>query len=159
MKFRRMQQIPDRGTLEDLLPEDLYRLFAETRLVHAPKRDDLGRLRPSFAARELFDSAAGAAGLLRGSRTIKSAIDKMARKHGLKKVTAVTSESVRDSNLFDSMEDMAVGTEVACLQAGLQGLDARLEGFTRLAAAWAEGDLVSLRAHANDPATEVCNPW
>lgn len=154
-----MRQIPDRGTLNDLLPEDLYELFLETQLRYAPKRDDLGRLRPSEAAKELFDSAARSASLERGSRTIHRAIQKRARKHGLKEVTAVISERVEDSDLLDSisMAETSAGAEQTCLQVHLQTLDARLEGLTRLAEAWAEGDLASIRAHPGDPATEVCS--
>ena len=157
-QFRRMRQIPDRGTLNDLLPEDLYELFLQTQLLYAPKRDDLGRLRPSEAAKELFDSAARSASLERGSRTIHRAIHKRARKHGLKEVTAVISQRVEDSDLLDSMAEMSAGAEQTCLKVRLQGLDARLEGLRRRAAAWAEGDLASVRAHPGDLATEVCNP-
>ncbi len=156
-QFRRMRQIPDRGTLNDLLPEDLYELFLQTQLLYAPKRDDLGRLRPSEAAKELFDSAARSAGLERGSRTIRRAIQKRARKHGLKEVTAVISQRVEDSDLLDAMAETSAGAEQTCLQVRLQTLDDRLEGLTRLAEAWAGGDLASIRAHPGDRATEVCS--
>ena len=66
-QFKRKQRIPARGTLEDVLPEGLYQLYLETQLRYAPTRDDIERLRPSFAAKELFDSAAQSAGLERGA--------------------------------------------------------------------------------------------
>ena len=154
-KFKRTRRIPDRRTLEDLLPEDLYQLFLETRLRYAPKRDNLERLRPSVAAEELFDSAAQSAGLESG-RTIRWAIEKRARKHNVKKVP--TAIFLQDSALLDSMEEMSAGAEQTCLQARLQGLDAQLEARTRLATAWAEGDLASLRAHPGDSATDACDP-
>ena len=156
-RFRRTRRIPDRGTLEDLLPEDLYQLFLETRLRYAPKRDDLERLRPSVATKKLFDSAAQSAGLEPG-RTIYRAIEKRARKHSVKEVPTVLSQRYKDSTLLDSMEEMSAGAEQTCLQARLQGLDAQLEARTRLATAWAEGDLASLRAHPGDSATEACDP-
>ena len=155
-QFRRTRRIPDRGTLEDLLPEDLYQRFLETRLRYAPKRDALDSLRPSVAAKELFDSAAESAGLERG-RTIHRAIEKRARKHNVKEMPTVLSERHKDSTLLDAMEEMSAGAERTCLQARLQGLDARLEVHTRLASAWAEGDLASLRAHPGDSATEACD--
>ena len=159
-KYRRTRRIPDRGTLEDLLPEDLYQLFLETRLRYARKRDDFERLRPSVAAKELFDSAAQSAGLESGF-TIHRAIDKRARKHNVKEVPTVLSQRYKDSTILDAMEEMeemSASAEQACLQARLQGLDAQLEAHTRLAAAWAEGDLASLRAHPGDSATEACDP-
>ena len=55
------------------------------------------------------------------------------------------------------MQETSPGAEQACLQALLQGLDAQLEAHTRLAAAWAVGDLASIRAHSGDSATGVCN--
>ncbi len=102
-KYRRTRRIPDRGTLENLLPEDLYQLFSETRLSYAPKRDDLERLRPSVAAKELVDSAAESAGLQSGL-VICRAIEQRAKKHNVKKVPTVLSERFKDSSLLDSME-------------------------------------------------------
>lgn len=154
--IKRFQRIPDRGTLEGVLPADLYQLFSETRLRYAPKRDNLEELRPSVAAEELVDSAAQSAGLESG-RTIGRAIEKRAKKHRVKKVPSRLSERYKESPLFDSMQETSPGAEQACLQALLQGLDAQLEAHTRLAAAWAVGDLASIRAHSGDSATGVCN--
>lgn len=156
--IKRVRRIPDRGTLESVLPEDLYQLFSETRLRYAPKRDNLEELRPSVAAEELFDSAAQSAGLESG-RTISRAIEKRAKKHNVKKVPAHLSERYKDSPLFDSTQEMSPDAEQTCLQAGLQRLDAQVEEHTRLAAAWAVGDLASLRAHPGDSATGVCDSF
>lgn len=157
--IKRIRRIPDRGTLEDVLPEDLYQLFSETRLRYAPKRDNLEELRPSIAAEELFDSAAQSAGLESGLRTIGRVIEKRAKKHNVKKVPAHLSERYKESPLFDSMQEMSPGTEQTCLQAGLQGLDAQVEEHTRLAAAWAVGDLATLRAHPGDSPTWACDSF
>ena len=153
-----IRRIPDRGTLEDVLPEDQYRLFSETRLRYAPKRDSLEELRPSVAAEELFDSAAESAGLESG-RTIGRAIEKRAKKHNVKKVPAHLSERYKDSPLFDSIQEMSAGAEQTCLRARLQGLDSQLKAHTRLAAAWAVGDLATLRAHPGDSATWACDSF
>lgn len=157
--IKRMRRIPDQGTLEGLLPEDLYQLFSETRLRYAPKRDNLEELRPSVAAEELFDSAAQSAGLESGLRTIGRVIEKRAKKHNVKKVPAHLSERYKDSPLFDSTQEMSPHAEQTCLQAGLQGLDAQVEEHTRLAAAWAVGDLATLRAHPGDSATWTCDSF
>ncbi len=154
-KYMRSRRVPDQGTLDDLLPEDLYQLFSETKLRYAPKRDNLERLRPSVAAKELFDSAAESAGLESG-RSIRRAIEKSARKHDVKKVPTSLSERYKDSPLLDSMQGMSASAEQTCLQARLQGLDAQLEAHTRLATAWAQGDLTSLRAQPVDSATDAC---
>ncbi len=151
-----IRRIPDRGTLEDVLPEDQYRLFSETRLGYAPKRDSLEEWRPSVAAEELFDSAAQSAGLESG-RTIHRAIEKRARKYNVKKVPARLSERYKDSPLFDSIREVSADAEQTCLQTLLQELDAQLEAHARLAAAWAVGDLASIRTHSGDSATGVCD--
>lgn len=157
--IKRIRRIPGHGTLESVLPEDLYQLFSETRLRYAPKRDNLEELRPSIAAEELFDSAAQSAGLESGLRTIGRAIEKRAKKHNVKKVPAHLSERYKDSPLFDSTQEMSPDAEKTCLQAGLQGLDAQIEEHTRLAAAWAVGDMASLRAHPGDSATRACDSF
>ena len=153
-----IRRIPDRGTLEDVLPEDQYRLFSETRLRYAPKRDSLEELRPSVAAEELFDSAAQSAGLESG-RTIGRAIEKRAKKHNVRRVPAHLSERYKDSPLFDSIREVSADAEQTCLQALLQGLDAQLEAHTRLAAAWAVGDLASIRVHSGDSAAGACDSF
>ena len=61
-------------------------------------------------------------------------------------------------DLLDSMEQMLTGAEQTCLQARIEGLDAQLEAHARFAAAWAEGDLASLRFHPRDSAAEACDP-
>lgn len=157
-KINRMQRIPDDGTLDDLLPEDLYQLFSETRFRYAPKRDSFERLRPSVAAERLFDSAAESAGLESG-RTIDLAIEKRARKHKVKKVPTGLSERYKDSPLLDFMQEVSASAEQTCLQARLQGLDSQLKAHTRLAAAWAVGDLATLRAHPGDSATWACDSF
>ena len=157
-KINRMQRIPDDGTLDDLLPEDLYQLFSETRFRYAPKRDNFERLRPSVAAERLFDSAAESAGLESG-RTIDLAIEKRARKHKVKKVPTGLSERYKDSPLLDFMQEISASAEQTCLRARLQGLDSQLKAHTRLAAAWAVGDLATLRAHPGDSATWACDSF
>ena len=157
-KINRMQRIPDEGTLDDLLPEDLYQLFSEARFRYAPKRDNFERLRPSVAAERLFDSAAESAGLESG-RTIDLAIEKRARKHKVKKVPTGLSERYKDSPLLDFMQGVSASAEQTCLQARLQGLDSQLKAHTRLAAAWAVGDLATLRAHPGDSATWACDSF
>ncbi len=156
--IKRIRRIPDRGTLEDVLPEDLYRLFSETRLRYAPRRDSLEELRPSVAAEELFDSAVQSAGLESG-RTIGRAIEKRAKKHNVSKVPAHLSERYKDSPLFDSIREMSADAERTCLQTLLQELDSQLKAHTRLAAAWAVGDLATLRAHPGDSATWACDSF
>ena len=157
-KIIRMQRIPDNGTLEDLLPENLYQLFSETRLRYSPKRDNLERLRPSVAAERLFDSAAQS-GDLESGRTIRQAIEKAARKHNVKKAPTRLTERYKDSPLLDSMQEVSPGVEQTCLQARLQELDAQLEAHTRLASAWAAGDVATLRAHPGDSATGTCDSF
>ena len=157
-KINRMQRIPDDGTLDDLLPEDLYQLFSDTRFRYAPKRDNFERLRPSVAAERLFDSAAESAGLESG-RTIDLAIEKRARKHKVKKVPTGLSERYKDSPLLDFMQEVSASAEQTCLQARLQELDSQLKAHTRLAAAWAVGDLATLRAHPGDSATWACDSF
>ncbi len=156
--LKRIRRIPDQGTLEDVLPEDLYQLFSENRLSYAPKRDELEEWRPSVAAEELFDSAAQSAGLESGF-TIERAIEKRARKHNVKKVPTRLYQRNKDSPLFDSIREVSADAEQACLQALLQGLDAQLEAHTRLASAWAVGDLAAIRAHTGDLATGVCDSF
>ena len=152
-QFRRMQRIPDRGTLGDVLSEDQYRLFKEVKLRYLPKRNNLERLRPSFASKEIFDSAADSAGLVRGW-TLVQAMEKRAKKHKVTKLPARLSLS--DTAVLDAMEKMPRSAGQFCLQARLQDLGAQLEALTSLAVAWAEGDLALAKSYTDDTVTEAC---
>ena len=153
-QFRRMQRIPDRGTLEDVLSEDQYRLFREVKLRYLPKRNNLERMRPSFASKKIFDSAVDSAGLVRGSTLVHLAMKKRAKKH---KVTELSARlSMNDTAILDAMEKMPQSAGQFCLQARLQDLDAQLEAITSLAVAWAEGDLALAKSYADDTVAEAC---
>ncbi len=155
-KFRRMQRIPDRGTLDSVLSTDAYQLFIGVKLSYAPKRDDLERLRPSFASKELFESAAESAGLVKGRRTIHRAMKQRARKHRVTEIRG--SISLNDLAVLDSMAETLPNAEQTCLQRRLQGLDGHLETISRLAAAWVEGDLTLIRVFSDDVVEDSCDP-
>ena len=155
-KFRQMQRIPGRERLEDVLSEPHYRLYSEVKLKYAPKQDHLERLRPSFAAKELFDSAAESAGLVRGGSLIHRAMKKRAKKHKVTELSAVIS--LTDFRVLDVMKDTIDAAEQKCLNARLQGLDARLETLRRFSSVWADGDIVELKTYTVDEAIDACHP-
>ena len=155
-KFRRMQRIPERGTLDSVLSTDAYQLFSGVKLRYAPKRDNLERLRPSFASKELFESAAESAGLVKGSRTIHRAMKQRARKHRVTEIKG--SISLNDLTVLDSMAETLPNAEQICLQSRLHGLDRRIETISNLAAAWVEGDLSLIRTFSDDVIEESCDP-
>ena len=155
-KFRQMQRIPERGRLEDVLSEPHYRLYSEVKLKYAPNRDSLERLRPSFAANELFDSAAESAGLVRGRNLIHRAMEKRAKKHKVTELSAVIS--LTELRVLELMQDTNNVSEQNCLLARLQSLDARLETLMRFSLAWADGDIAELKTYPVDDATDACHP-
>ena len=155
-KFRQMQRIPGRERLADVLSEPRYRLYSEVKLKYAPKRDNLERMRPSFAAKELFDSAAESAGLVRGRSLIHRTMEKRAKKHKVTELSVVIS--LTDFRVLDVMKDTIDAAEQKCLNARLQGLDARLEALMRFSLAWADGDIAELKTYTVDEATDACHP-
>ena len=155
-KFRQMQRIPGRETLEDVLSEPDYRLYSEVKLKYAPKRDHLERLRPSFAAKELLDTAAETTGLVRARNLIYQAMRKRAKKHKVTELSAVVS--LTDLRVLDLMKDTINAAEQKCLSARLEGLDARLESLMRYSLAWADGDIAELKTYPVDEATDACHP-
>ena len=155
-QFRRMQRIRDRGTLGDVLSEDQYRLFKGVKLRYLPKRNNLERMRPSFASKEIFESAADSAGLVRGRTLVHLAMEKRAKKHKVTKLPARLSLS--DTAVLDAMEKMPRSAGQFCLQVRLQDIDAQLEALTSLAVAWAEGDLALAKSYNDDSVPEACHP-
>lgn len=155
-KFRQMQRIPGRERLEDVLSEPHYRLYSEVKLKYAPNRDHMERLRPSFAAKELFDTAAESVGLVRARNLIYQAMRKRAKKHKVTELSAVIS--LTDLRVLDVMKDTIDAAEQKCLSARLQDLDARLETHMRFSLAWAEGDIAELKTYAVGEATDACHP-
>ena len=83
-------------------------------------------------------------------------MEKRAKKHKVTELSAVIS--LTDLRILDVMKDTIDAAEQKCLNARLQGLDARLETLVRFSSAWAEGEIAELKTYSDDEATDACHP-
>ena len=78
--------------------------------------------------------------------TCESAIQKAAKKNGVKIVRADTRAAPKD--LLEAIANVSEEAELACLETRLRDLETHLEELTARALAWADGDVAALRNHS-----------
>jgi uncharacterized protein YbaP (TraB family) len=150
MQWHRMQKIPDRMELRQVLPPATYARFAALKARYAPKDSHMEELRPAFAAERLLDAALDATGLTFHNE-VQQTVLKLARKHGVK----IHQDKLRVEDPVDVLKDVGkapISGEVACLEAVMGRLETDLGPMQARARAWALGDVDELRrlVHPDD---------
>lgn len=150
MQWHRMQKIPDRMELRQVLPAATYARFAALKARYAPKDSRMEELRPAFAAERLLDAALDATGLTFHNE-VQQTVLKLARKHGVK----IHQDKLRVEDPVDVLKDVGkapISGEVACLEAVMGRLETDLGPMQARARAWALGDVDELRrlVHPDD---------
>ena len=70
-KFNKLKKLPEKQTLQDMLPEDLYRQYLAQKTKYAPKNKKMDRYRPLEAGKRLFELAKKKTGLTDDRKIIK----------------------------------------------------------------------------------------
>ncbi|MGH8209023.1 MAG: TraB/GumN family protein [Steroidobacteraceae bacterium] len=143
IQWRRIQKIPDRMNLREVLPPALYARFSALKARYAPKDERLDELRPGFAAERLLDEALDATGLTMHNEVQQSVL-KLARKQGVK----IHQDKLKVEHPVDVLKDVGatpLSGEVACLEAVIGRLETDLGPMQARARAWALGDVDMLR--------------
>lgn len=136
---------PDDGTLEQVLPAELYARWAALKRKYMPRNNKVERWRPIFAAGELYQEAIEESGLsMKG--VVWPVVRKIAKKHDIpitESQVAVKIEAPRDA----IKEFAASGIDDAhCFAVTLERLEIDLGAMKARANAWADGNLDTLRA-------------
>jgi uncharacterized protein YbaP (TraB family) len=135
---------PDKQTLQQVLPADLYARWQPLREKYV-RDNDVEKRRPIFAALELYEQAIKRSGL-RQNGQIGEAVEKLAKKHRI-----VTTRPVVEVQLAEprqALKDFARSQvdDIDCLRKTVTRLEADLPAMRARANAWATGDIDGLRA-------------
>lgn len=142
-QFRKVAKLPDKQTLKDVLPADLYQRYAT--LVQRYRLDggDFERLRPIVAALRLYQAVIEANDLT-NKNDVHETVLKLAEAHDvpLKDVTIKVSEP---REVLKDVSELPRSAEIACFTDVVSGLETDLPLLKKRASAWARGDVDTLR--------------
>lgn len=136
---------PEKQTLSDVLPADLYARWQPLKHKYIGRGDSVEKRRPIFAAQELYEEAIEDVGL-RQSIGIGDTVEKLAKKHKvalerpLVKVKLAEPRAALREFARSSVDD------IDCLRKTVERLETDLPAMQLRANAWAVGDIEALRA-------------
>ena len=154
LQWRRVQKNPDKQTLQQILPPDLYARFEVLKQRYARNDDDLERLRPILAAGKLYQAGIDSIGL-NARRVVGKTVEKQARQHGIKPQT-IAIKVAAPSELLDLVSKVSTDAEVRCLAATVSRLESDLNVLRERANAWALGDIDALRGMVDSDNRAAC---
>lgn len=153
-------RIPDRQTLQDLLPAPVFSQWRSLKAKYRPDDTAVERDRPILASQELYFSAIDASGMTR-SALAWNRVSELAKAKGI----AITETSVSYPLVIDhakykagiqALSDARADDEVTCFAATLDTLESDLEVMKQAANAWATGDPALLEAPGNVEGQPAC---
>jgi uncharacterized protein YbaP (TraB family) len=140
--------LPDGKQLSDVLsPSDLqhWRAFKTQYLPHADKVD---RMRPMFAAWQLYEAVLRHSGVAVDS-SILQLIQHDARQSGVPMIDAQFYWTIKDPKTAAHAFEPSQQADSACFQSILSGIDGVPDSARTLAAAWAIGDVATMHAYVS----------
>jgi hypothetical protein len=144
---------PDRATLQDVLPPELYRRWTELKPTYLGRNRAVERWRPIFAAHKLHQKAVEQSGLRLGS-PVGKVIDEATRRRRLPVIRAIVVFKIDDPRVALRELKRSELDDIECFDRILQRLETDIELLRARADAWATGDLDTLRAlRTADPAS------
>ena len=153
----RIRNNPGGRRLREVLPGPLYERWLGLKAVYLPGDDALEKLRPVFAASELYEAALRHAGLQAGTGVGKR-VSELARHHSIPRTSTMVSRRVtRPRQLARVMREARID-DVDCFVQVLDRLEADVAHSAERARAWAIGDmdtLSSLRMVDVEPCFEL----
>ena len=136
---------PDDKTLRDVLPADLYARWLPLRQQYLGRGGSAERMRPLFAAGELWEEALDDNGLV-SSGIIGPVVARAVKAHGLRQTYPRKSLKITDPKALLAEVQHEQLDDAPCMDATLRQLEGGPERIRALANAWATGDLEQLRA-------------
>ena len=137
-KLNKIQKMPDKKTLQDVLPEELYTRFLESKLNYAPRDNKILSLRPAEAASRLFRAARESVGLS-FNRKVSNKLRSIARGRGATLISH--HDNSLDPKIFlQGYENIFMEDEISCMESTLKTIETDLQAMIVRANAWANGD-------------------
>lgn len=146
----------DGATLAQVLPPELYARWQVLKTKYLGNDRGVERLRPIFAADELYGTALEKSGLARDDETWER-VRKAAKKNRVPIVEPLVKVPLDDpKQALADFKTTAGALDVTCLEVTITRLETDLDAMRQRANAWAIGDLDALRSLPYPDQREAC---
>ena len=136
---------PDGAHLRDVLSEPLYARWMPLRERYLGSGRKAERMRPVFAAGELWEEALEDNDLVQGG-IVEPVLERAVKRYGLRQTHPKWVLKVTDAKALLAEAEHARLDDAGCLEATVEELEAGPDRLRLRANAWAAGDLAALRA-------------
>lgn len=136
---------PEDATLQDILPAALYARWLPLRERYLGRGRKAERMRPVFAAGELWNEALADEDLVEGG-IVGPVLERAVKAHGLRETRPKWILKVTDAKAILAEVEHANLDDVECLETTIRELEPGPGRLRQRANAWASGDLAVLRA-------------
>lgn len=146
---------PDDATLQQLLPPSAYARWQALQHQYGVRGWGSAHWRPIVAALELYKAALARDGLT-NSDEVEHAVEKLARRHGVKR-TPVEYQVVI-AHPRDAVETIreTQQQDIDCLQQTMDAVARGMDVLGARASAWSTGDVAALRGTSPEAGQEAC---
>ena len=136
---------PDNAELRDVVPPASYARWLVLKQRYIGRDGDVEKMRPIFAANELYQAAIEDGGLT-GKRIVWPVIQAAIREHGIKRTEPQVKVSIKNpKGALKEFRAEPLG-DLDCFDKMLQNLETDVGRMAERANAWAVGDIEALRA-------------
>jgi hypothetical protein len=146
---------PDGKTLRDVLPPELYARWLPLRERYLGRGSGAERMRPLFAADELWSEALDDNDLV-SSGVVWPVITRAVKAHGLRVTTPRRMLKITDPKALLAEVEHAQLDDAQCMEATVRRLEAGPGRLRARANAWAIGDIAALRALPDVDRNRAC---
>jgi hypothetical protein len=146
---------PDGKTLGEVLPPDLYARWLPLRERYLGRGSGAERMRPLFAADELWSKALDDNDLA-SSGIVWPVITQAIKAHGLRVTVPRRMLKITDAKALLAEVEHAQLDDAQCMEATVRRLEAGPERLRARANAWAVGDIAALRALPDTDQNHAC---
>jgi hypothetical protein len=137
-----VNNIPDDGTLRNVLPADVYARWLPLKEKYLPENTE--RARPILVANQLFSAALKQAGLTT-STDVRKQVEKIVAQHKLKVTRTILALPVDDPRRMVKDFKKSSLDDAACFSDTLTRLETDIDAMRLRANAWARGDIDGIR--------------
>lgn len=154
MQFRKASKLPDKQTLKDVLPEELYTRYLAILQQHAIHDSDLEKLRPIIASGRLYQDVIDAIDLT-GKNDVQETVLKLASQHNVP-IKDMTIKVEEPREVLKDVTQIPMSAEIACFTDVIEGMEVDLPFLKKRASAWARGDVDALRRLVTTQVRSAC---
>lgn len=146
---------PDDAVLQEVVPPEAYARWLPLKARYLGRDRGVEKMRPIFAAMELYEAAIDKSGLVR-SGVIGPVLEKAVKRHGIKRTRPRLEVSVAKPRSALREFRRARLSDLECFDKTLLHLERDLDSMMARGTAWATGDIELLRSLPQGDQNQAC---